>query len=439
MVGGSSFRAGVSRRSFIGAGVAGAAGLALAACSTGSSATSAADLKFWDMQWGIGDPYTKAAQAITTGYKPASGKLGVSYQSMSWTNWYQTFTSAAASKTTPAVSSGAAFLPYYFMEQGVAAPADDLVSLLDKTNQNDFLPGLLDAMKTKNGYVGVPWSLDLRVLWYRKSLLEKAGAAVPTDWDSFITAGTALKKAGMISLGMAANSTSTDAQHTVSALMINNGGGMFAVDGTPDCVTQNNIETLDFLAECVSKGIIDPRAASYTQDNLNSDWKSGAVAMGFSQTGLDKTLATADQSDAMVASPLKGRHGDTGTVYYINPLWMFKTTPSQASSEAFLAYYLGQIHQFWTLGVDTDLPVKKSITELPIIQNNPNLVKSVNEWQPIGKTIGAKDPTPFGALNVADGGTASATFVQQIVEAKQSSTQILTTLQAALEKAIKSA
>lgn len=426
----------ISRRAALGLGLAGTVSMALAACSRPGSGGAGGKLKFWDMQWGTGTPYTNAARGIAERYTPASGKLGVTYQSQSWTNWYQTFTSAAASRTTPAVSSGAAFLPYYFMEQGVCVPADNLVALLDKRGENDFLPGLLDAMKTKNGYVGVPWSLDLRVLWYRKSLLEQAGAAVPTDWDSFIAAGTALQKKGMIGLGMAAGSTTTDAQHTVAALMINNGGGLFAADATPDCVTDTNIETLDFLNECVRKGIIDPHAASYTTDNLNSDWKSGHVAMGFNQTGLDMTLPDASRTDAVVASPIKGPHGNTGTVYYINPLWMFKTTPSQESSEEFLAYYLSQIKDFWTQGVDTDLPVKKSITDLPVIQNNPNLAKSVKEWQPIGKTIGALAPSPFGALNAVDGGTASATFVQQIVEGTQSSKQILTTLQTALEKAI---
>ena len=48
----------------------------------------------------------------------------------------------------------------------------------------DFLPGIVEAMKTDKGYVAVPWQMDVRSLWYRKSLLEKAGAKVPTDWDS---------------------------------------------------------------------------------------------------------------------------------------------------------------------------------------------------------------------------------------------------------------
>lgn len=426
----------VSRRSLIGGGLAAATTLGLAACTPAASngTTAGGDLKFWDMVWGTGTPYTAKAKSIVNGYSPAGSGRGVTYQSVPWANWYQTFTSAAASKTTPAVSTGAAFLPFAFLEQGAVAPADDLVDLLTKNGTNDFLPGLLPAMKTGKGYAAVPWSLDLRVLWYRASLLERAGAEVPTDWDSFVTAGTALKKIGVVGLGLAGGSTTTDAQHTVSALLINNGGGLFAEDATPDAVTDRNIETLDFLNELVRKGIIDPGSASYTSTNLATGWTNGSIGMGFNQTGLDKTFPAAQQKDLVVANPLKGPHGDTGTVYYINPLMMFTTTPSQKSSEAFAAWYLDQIHRFWTSGVETDLPVKKSITQLPVIQGNPNLVRSIDEWQPIGKTIGAKAPAAFSALNAVDGGSASATFVQQIIQGKQSSRTILETLQTALEK-----
>ncbi|WP_243062182.1 ABC transporter substrate-binding protein [Humibacter sp. RRB41] len=429
----------VSRRGFLAGSAAVAVSLGLSACAASGSGSSSTGgpITFWDMVWGTGTTYTAKARSIVNGYQPKGRDRGIKYQSIPWANWNQTFTSAAASKTTPAVASGAAFLPFYFLEQGSVVAADDLVKTLDKNGANDFLPGLLQQMKTSKGYAALPWSMDLRVLWVRKSLLEKAGADFPTDWDSFIRAGEALQKKGQVGLGLAAGSTTTDAQHTVSALMINNGGGMFDENGNLDCVTDRNIETLDFLNECVKKGIIDPPSLSYTNTNLATDWTDGHVAMGFNQTGLDKTFRPDQQSDLEVIAPLKGPHGDTGTVYYINPLMMFDTSPSQESSEAFLAWYLDQIHLFWTSGVETDLPVKKSITKLPVIQNNKNLVKSVNEWQPIGKTIGARTDHAFAALNTVDGGTASATFVQRIVQGEQSSKQILQNLQMSLEKVIK--
>jgi multiple sugar transport system substrate-binding protein len=436
MAGNLAFQNAINRRGFLGGAAAAAAALSLGDSARAQGAGER--IKFWDMVWGTGQSYTETAKAITASYSPAVGSLGVDYQSIPWANWYQTFASAGASGTTPAVSSGAAYLPFYFMDQGLMAPADDLLAGIDKSGKNDFLPGLVDSLRTDSGLAAMPWSIDLRVLWFRKSLLEKAGADVPTDWQSFIKAGEALQKSGIVGLGLAGGNMTPDGLHTVNALLINNGGGFFSEDGKPDCITDRNIETLDFLNELVRKEIIDPYAVSYSFDNLTSDWLNGHIAMGFGPTGHAKAFPTEAQSDIVVASPLTGPHGDKGTVYYINPLMMFKTTPSQASSEEFLAHYLDNLHVFWEKGVNTDLPVKKSITELPVIQNDANLVKSINEWQPIGRTTAARSKHAFAALNAVDGGAATMTLVQQIFQAQMKSKEMLEGLQVGLERAMKS-
>src|SRR5699024_5365179 len=167
------------------------------------------------------------------GYEPEGELLGATYQSIPWANWYQTFTSAVASGTGPAVGTGAAFQPFSFMEAAAVVPADAAIALLDEQGKAHFLPGLLDSMKTDLVYAGIPWGLDLRVLWYRESMLEEVGADVPTTWQEYIDAGKKLKAAGKIGFGMAASSSTTDAQHSVFALFINNGGGLFTEHGEP--------------------------------------------------------------------------------------------------------------------------------------------------------------------------------------------------------------
>jgi len=114
-----------------------------------------------------------------------------------------------------------------------------------------------------------------------------------------------------------------------------------------------------------------------------------------------------------------------------------KTTPSQESSEAFLAYYLDNLHLFWEQGLSSDLPVKKSITDLPMFQKDPNLSKSVNEWQPVGKTIAARSKYPFAALNAVDGGSAMINMLQEILQGEKKSKDMLEELQTGLEKVMK--
>jgi multiple sugar transport system substrate-binding protein len=428
----SGNRPNVSRRSFLGlAGAAASLPLLVACGSGGNNSAGGGTLKFWDMPWGPTE-YTNAAKTLSGGY---SGKDGTktTYQSIQWANYYQTFASAVASNTGPAVSSGGGFQAFQFADQGAIAYADNLVSTLKKNGIfDDFLPGTLDPLKTDKGYVAVPWQLDMRVLSYRRSLLEVAGVEPPVDWDTFVTVGKALKKIGVIGYGTAAGAGALIGEQSILALMINNGGGLFGEDGKPDCVTDRNIETLQFFQRLSREGIIDPAAVSYTTSNLSSDWKSKKVGMGFNVPSLKASLGETGD-DIQVASPLKGPHGDTGTLYYVNNLMMYTNTPSQQASESFLVWYLDQMKTYWQKGLLQSLPVRKSIVEMPEFQKDANSVKAVNEWQPIAKTFAAKSTKIVSSLSAVDGGQAFATFAQQVLQGQTDPKTALVTLQKGIE------
>src|SRR5690349_2297723 len=179
---------GFSRRGFLGLGAAVAGGAVLSACGGGSASSGGGKLKFWDMPWGQAN-YTAAAKKLTEGYKPSGGLDSASYQQIQWANFTQTFSSAIASKTGPAVSTGGGFQAFQFAAQGAIAYADNLIDEFKKDGTyDDFLPGQVEAMKTDKGYAAVPWQLDHRVWWYRKSLLDQAGVQVPTNWNELLTA-----------------------------------------------------------------------------------------------------------------------------------------------------------------------------------------------------------------------------------------------------------
>jgi multiple sugar transport system substrate-binding protein len=425
----------VSRRGFLGFAAAAASLPLLAACggSSGSagSAGGGSALKVWDMPWGPTE-YTNAAKALVNGYSGQDGSKAT-YQSIQWSNYYQTFASAVASKTGPAISSGGGFQAFQFADQGAIAYADNLISSLKKSGAyDDFLPGTFDSLKTDKGHVAVPWQLDIRVLSYRKSLLEKAGVEAPTDWDSFITVGKALKKIGVIGYGTATGAGALIGEQSILAMMINNGGGLFNEDGKPDCVTDRNIETLQFFQQLSREGIIDPAAVSYTSANLNSDWKSKKVGMGFNVPSLKASLGEKDD-DLQVASPLTGPHGDKGTLYYVNNLMMYTNTPSQQASEAFLAWYLEEMKSYWQKGLLQALPVRKSIVDLPEFQKDANMVKAVKEWQPVAKTFAAKSTKIVSSLNAVDGGQAFTAFAQQVLQGQTDPKTALEALQKGIE------
>ncbi|MGO4582779.1 ABC transporter substrate-binding protein [Arthrobacter sp. 2RAF6] len=426
-----------SRRGFLGLTAAAAAVPLLAACGGGSSSSSTGGaIKFWDMPWGT-PAYNDAAKKIAESYVPTGSSGKASYQIIQWNNFYQTFSSAIASKTGPAVSTGGGFQAFQFEQQGQIAYADKVIDALKKNGQfDDFLPGVLEPFKTDKGYVAVPWQLDMRPLWYRKSLFDQAGVAVPTDWPSLLEAGKKLKSIGAVGFATGSGAGNNIGNHLMIMMMINNGGGVFTKDGQLDVMNDRNVEAIEFLLELVSNGVVDPAAVSYTTDNLDAQWKNKKAAFGMYVLGLPQRVGDTS-GDLLVASPMAGPHGDKAALVFPNNIMMYKNTPSQESSEAFLTYYLGQVKELWRQKLMNGLPVFKSITELPEFAGDPNNVKIVKEYQPIAKTFAAQGTSLNANLAVLDGGQALNQFTQTILTGKTDAKTALTAFKTGLESVIK--
>jgi multiple sugar transport system substrate-binding protein len=426
-----------SRRGFIG--VAGGVSLAalLAACSGGGSGGGGGTIKFWNQPWGS-PAFNKLDKQITLAYKPKDGLPKVSYQVVQWANFTQTYSSAVASKTNPAVSSGGGTQAFLFESQGAIAYADHLLDSWKKNGiYDDFLPGLVDTMKVEKGYAAVPYNLDMRVLWYSKSLMEQAGATPPTDWQSFLNACEALKKIGVYGYGTGAGAGAFTGSHILVSWMIGNGGGLFDENQKPNAVTPANIEAIEFVLECVSKGYVDPASSTYTSDNVQSQWKAKKFGMGFDTGGLANNLGGDFKSDVVVGDPLTSPAGKQGMLFFPNNIMMYKNDPSQKGAEAFLTYYYKNMAPLWTQNTGIGLPPLKSITQTKEFQADANNVKIIEKWQPISKTWAAPGTKSlFLGVTSVDGTPIMDTFAQSILGGKTDAKTALQTLQAGIVKAL---
>jgi len=427
-----------SRRAFLGMAGAGLATAALAACSSGGTASGGGSMKFWNMPWG-GTKFNPLDKKITLAYKPADGLPDVTYQEIQWSNFTQTFASAIASNTGPAVSSGGGTQAFQYAPKGKIAYADDLLDEWKKNGlYDDFLPGLLDAMKTDKGYVAIPYNLDMRILWYNKTLLDKAGAEAPTDWQSYLDAAAALKKIGVYGFSLSSNTSGGNSFQTLTGVMINNGGGLFDEEQKPNCVTPVNIEALEWVVEMVHKGYVDPGNLGYSSTNTNTQWSKGTCAMGIDVPGLPQNVTGDVQNQLALGDPLVSAQGKKGALYFPNNIMMYKNTPSQKGSEAFLTYYYKHMSKLWTQNTGIGLPPLKSIADTPEFKANADNVKLVNVWQPICKTWAAPGGTAlFANVSLVDSTPAMTTFAQQVLSLKATPKEALTTLQSTLESQLK--
>jgi multiple sugar transport system substrate-binding protein len=426
----------VSRRGFLGIGLGAAASAALlTACGGGGSGGGSGGggtMKFWDMPWAAA-AYNVAAKNLVAGYKPASGLPSATYQEIQWANFTETFASAVASNTGPAVSTGGGFQAFQYASQGAIAYADHLIETFKKDGTyDDFLPGQVEAMKTPGGYVAVPWQADIRVWWYSKPIFSKLGLTPPTTWDEMMSVGTTLAKHGYYGFGVGSGAGDFFGQHAMVMMMINNGGGLFNADNKLDVVTPRNLEAMEFVQQLAKAKVIDPASVSYTTDNLNAQWKSGKVAMGINTAGLDVSAGITDGSIAPLPGPLTGPHGDKACLVFQNNIMMYKNTPSQAGSEAFTDWYIKSLSSYWKQDLLVGLPVLKSIVALPQFQQQTPRVAAVKNWLPFAKNYAATGTVLSPSLAKVDGSQQLTQFAQTMLAGGDPKTA-LQTLQSSLE------
>ncbi|MDC7238208.1 MAG: extracellular solute-binding protein [Sphaerochaetaceae bacterium] len=65
-------------------------------------------------------------------------------------------------------------------------------------SQYEFLPGALEGNMIDGKLYGIPTSSDLWVIYYNKSLFEKAGVEIPTSWDDIMESADAFNDMGII-------------------------------------------------------------------------------------------------------------------------------------------------------------------------------------------------------------------------------------------------
>ena len=103
------------------------AATATAAFLSLSTSQAKVDVQFWDMIWG-GPEYIDAGKALVAQFNQEHPDINVTYRSIPWTNWYQTFVTAIGSGTAPDLSTGAAYQAVQLYDQGAILPVDDVIS-----------------------------------------------------------------------------------------------------------------------------------------------------------------------------------------------------------------------------------------------------------------------------------------------------------------------
>lgn len=385
--------------------------LAAAAVATTSLAMAApVELNFWDQVWGPA-PYSQRAQQLVEAFNKSQPTIHVTYRSVPWANWYETYVTAIASGSAPDISTGAGFQAVQFYSMDAILPVDDLVKQMEADGTaKDFAPGTLNAMKYDGHYVGLPWAIDLRAVFYRKDILAAAGQKVPTTWAEMRSVARAVTKGGTYGLVSSGDPTG---MHWILAAMINNGGGLFGAERKPNLTGEKSLEALEFLAGFVTDKSLNPASAGYTDDDARGSFFAGKAAFYLSSP------ATADQAgkdkDKIgVVPPLVSPAGKTGTISWINNLMIYKQTKHPEETLKFLRWWSDHQKVLWTEGKAGGVPARMSYQADNFFTQNDQMRFVIQTYLPVIQPMSATAGGTFPQLNEIDGDGFLMSLMQKI-------------------------
>lgn len=410
----------LSRRSLLKA--AGAAGASLtgasllAACGSsggGGGSGGAATIEFWDMLWGL-DRYEPTARALVAEWNRANPDLQVKYRLIPWASFYEVFSTAVASGTTPDVSTGATFQAFQF-EQAIE-PMNDAVAQWRRDGTYDqVIPASIEAQQTADGVqTGLPWGMTLRTLSYNRKLFGAAGVRQPRTFDELRAAARRLTGGGRYGMGFCGQGAL--GWQMLLSLMVNNGGGLYDAKCGPALVTDRNREACQLVQDMVRDGSIPKAAVGWDQTDVSAAMTRGDIAMAITEPALFNSLPNG--ADIDIASPYEGFHGDKGTLLWYLAMWQYRTSEDKPGATEFMNWWLGNEQPLWSRGGTTQLPVRPAFYDEIRSLQDPRYRKVLDEWVPVGKIMSAPCEYALPTLNQVEGQAFMPTLVQDVLSLK---------------------
>jgi multiple sugar transport system substrate-binding protein len=161
------------------------------------------------------------------------------------------------------------------------SPLDDLAIASER---DDFLPKPFELARIDGALLQIPRNLDVRLLYYRRDLLdgsgEGAGArpAVPRTWDALIETAAALTRPGLH--GFLFPGRDSGLFGTFYELLVSAGGRLFDDDLRPAFNRPAGVWAADKLAELHYRRRVTPRELpGWHYDEISEAFRRGDSAM----------------------------------------------------------------------------------------------------------------------------------------------------------------
>jgi multiple sugar transport system substrate-binding protein len=199
---------------------------------------------------------------VVDAYNQAQSKVLVKYIELpppsSSTEVHQALVQQLARRTgTPDVFTQDVVWIAEFAGAGWALALDEY---FNPSVRSQYFPGLIAACTYNDKLTALPWFVDSGMLYYRKDLLDGAGAKPPETWDDLTAIAQEIQKSGKADFGYLWQGKQAEVLVCdLVEVIASNGGSILSPDGKMGTLNSDKaIAAVQFLYDTINKTKISP-------------------------------------------------------------------------------------------------------------------------------------------------------------------------------------
>jgi multiple sugar transport system substrate-binding protein len=141
--------------------------------------------------WAMGEEGLKLEQIIPL-FKKENPNVEIEVQQIPWSAALEKLVTSVASGILPdACQMGTTWMSKFYA-MGAFENLDEYIKKSKVVSLENYFKGSLETCSFDGKNYGIPWYVDVRVMYYRKDLYEKLGVPPPRSWDEMISVGKKL-------------------------------------------------------------------------------------------------------------------------------------------------------------------------------------------------------------------------------------------------------
>jgi len=396
--------------------------------------------------WHMEQPPHRVArvQELIDAFNAANPGIVVKQEPQNWGEIYAKAPAALAAGQGPDMLFAIPDFAPILKGIGALTSVKDFVTELDA--KHDFVDSAVEAYSYDDGIWAVPLYNMTMNLWYRKSVLDKAGVKVPTTWEEWSAAAKTLSADGVSGMGVPANKQLYTDQ-TVYSVMTNGGATeIYDADGKLRFDNPETVASYEFYKDLLQYSPADSTSWTWGEAEACFSSRACAMVMQFSVMSTYDTQAEGDAADLGVAAIPSKDGKEHNTIAYANAVMMLsKDAAKMEASKKFVSFLLEPANYGRFLNMEPGLfmPVTadgakaESFWADPMVQKYKSQIETVVENGKNGRLFGFTSGRTFPSIAAISGQNIIAETLQTIVVSGKPAAEAVAAGQARMQEVSK--